>query len=119
MSEELDDLLIEQWDAAKRSKKLFVVYRKLFPHETFVVISESQLDARIRYIESMVVDKRKLIANRKRTRYVAIDIMSVNPVYEWWRNTVFLTRLGSSIFFKFAISYMVSYVETYGRSKKD
>lgn len=119
MSELLDDILIEQWDAAHRSKKLFVIYKKLFPHETFVHVSERQLHARIQYIELMVNDKGKLTHRRKRKRTVAVDVLSANPVYEWWRNYLFLTVLGSRIFFKFALSYFVSYVETYNGSKKD
>lgn len=119
MSDLLDDILIEQWDAAQRSKKLFVIYKKLFPHEAFVHASEQQLTARIQFIEIMIVDKGKLSAKRKRKRTVAVDVLTANPVYEWWRNYLFLTVLGSRIFFKFAVSYFVSFVGTGQNTKKD
>lgn len=110
MSEEIDQILIEQWDAAHRRRKIYERYRKLAPHEHVLLdAAEHALNLYMDYLVSMMINKELTKQKRKRKKLEAVDVLQINPVYEWWRNALFIGIFGSRIFYRSMLQYMAAY----------
>lgn len=104
--DELDEILLEQLHAAKRSKKLVKRIRKLFKNDPAIDKGEVYIDGRIQFFENMIQDKSLLLKKVKKKKTKQSDLLSRNPVYEWYRNTMFITNLGYKMFTDSLSQYM-------------
>lgn len=104
---ELDEILLDQLHGAKRSKKLVKRLRKLYRKpDSYLDKGEVYIDGRIQFFESMIQDKSLLVKKVKKRKVKQSDLLSRNPVYEWYRNAMFVTNFGYKMFTDSVSQYM-------------
>lgn len=104
--DELDHILLDQLHAAKRSKKVVKRAKKLLPTDRLVIVGEILVEKRIQFFESMISDKTLLHKRHKRKKQKDLDILSRNPVYEWYKTVFMATTFGYKMFADSVSSYM-------------
>lgn len=109
MSEELDQLLVLQWQDAIHRRRVLLKYRRLIPHEPFIESSIWSVNRQLDYLESMVSDKTLLIPAKRRKKREVEDVLGASYWSEWYKTTVALTFLGGRIFLKTVLQYLAAY----------
>lgn len=80
--------------------------RKLLKNDPVVDEGESYIDGKIEFFESMISDKSLLHKKHKKKKEKDPDILARNPVYEWYRNALFVTTFGYKMFMDSVSQYM-------------
>lgn len=114
MSEELDDILLEQLHECKRRKKLIKRLRKVMKNEHLLYVGEEMVDKKIQFFEDMIENKSLLSKKPKKRKTTQSDLLARNPVYEWYRNTMFIT----TITYKMLSDYVSSYMSYFKKDKE-
>lgn len=104
--EDLDHILLDQLHAAISSKKVVKRIKKLNPNDPLVSIGEILIDNRIKFFESMISDKTLLCKKHKRKKQKDIDILTRNPVYEWYKTIFMVSTFSYRVFMGSVSSYM-------------
>lgn len=103
---DLDHILLDQYHAAKRSKKVIKRAKKLLPNDPLVEIGEELVEKRIQFYESMIRDKSLLHKRHKRKKSTELDILAKNPVYDWYKTIFMVTTFGYKMFAGSVSQYM-------------
>ena len=103
---ELDEILLDQYHSAKRRKKFYKRMKKLMPTERLLIVGEQMNDGYISFYESMIEDKELLIKKHKKKKQKDSDILARNPVYEWYRQALYITVFSYKTFVDSAVHYM-------------
>ena len=74
--------------------------------EHLLYVGDEMVDKKIQFFEYMINDKTLLSKNPKKKKTVQSDLLARNPVYEWCRNTVFVTTLTYKMLSDYVSSYM-------------
>lgn len=72
------------------------------------------LDKKMQFLESMISDKSLLLKKHKRKKQKDLDILARNPVYEWYRQALYVTVFSYKMF-----SDSVSHYMSYFKKGKD
>lgn len=104
---DLDHILLNQYHAAKRQRKLVDRLMKLMKGDGNVVNVSEALDKRIAFFESMIEDKS--ILTKKVKRLKCIDVLEKNPLLEYYRYGMYVTLFGYQIFWDSMKVYMKQY----------
>jgi hypothetical protein len=103
-TDELDHILVEQLNSTKRQLKVVKRLLRLMPTDPWLNRGITVIDKRIQFFESMIHNK-ELIA-KKRKRKKDPDIMIRNPVYEWYKHTLYFTFFGYKMITDSVVNYM-------------
>lgn len=103
---ELDEILLDQYHAAKRRRKIYKRMRNLMPYENLIHIGEQMTDNNIVFFASMINDKSLLKNNHNKKRQKEKDILLRNPVYEWYKTIIYMSLVGYKTFMGSATQYM-------------
>lgn len=103
---ELDEILLDQWHNAKKNKKMIKRVRKLLKDDPVVDQGEERINGRIQFLESMISDKSLLHKKRKKKKRKELDILAKNPVYEWYRQALYVTVFSYKMFMDSVSQYM-------------
>lgn len=104
--DELDYILLDQLHAAKRSKKVVKRIKQLNPNDPLVSIGETLIDNRIQFFESMISDKTLLQKKHRKKKQKDLDILTRNPVYEWYKTVFMVSTFGYRMFMGSVSTYM-------------
>lgn len=106
MANQIDEILVEQWQSAKHRKKMMQKYKLFFPTEPVLIASLEMVDKQIAYLEMLVSDKKLLVPDkRKKTKNIS-ELLNLNPWTEWARMTVIIYEFGSHMFMRGIRSYL-------------
>lgn len=103
---ELDEILLDQYHTAKRRKKIYKRMKKLMPTERLLIVGNEMNDKYINFFESMISDNQLLINKHKKKKCKDSDILARNPVYEWYRQALYITVFSYKTFVDSAVQYM-------------
>lgn len=103
---ELDLILLEQLQQCKRNKKKLKRIRKLLKNDPAVDKGEEYIDGRIKFFETMIDDKSLLSKKHKKKRNRDPDILARNPMYEAYRQALYVTVFGYKMLSDSVSSYM-------------
>jgi hypothetical protein len=106
MTDELDEILLEQLHSAKRRKKLVKKLKRLMKKEHLLYVCDEMVDKRIAFLESMIHNKSLLLRKPKKRKTKQSDLLSRNPFYEWYRNAIMLTNVTYKMFSNSLSEYM-------------
>ena len=105
--DELDEILLEQLQQARRSKKTIKRVRKLLKNDPVIDKGEEYVDNRIVFLESMIQNKFLLSKKqKKKKRNKDPDILARSPVYEMYRHTLYFTVFSYKMFADSIKNYM-------------
>lgn len=92
MSDELDNILLQQLHVMKKQKKIIKRVRKLYGHDPMLDIGEVNVDNKILFLQSMIQDK-SILKNKKPKidKRPYNDILSRNPIWELYRHTIMIS----------------------------
>jgi hypothetical protein len=91
-TDELDLILLEQLHQARRNKKIIKRVRKLLSNDPAVDKGEEYIDGRIAFFETMIQNKSLLDKKqKKKKRNKDPDILARNPVYDMYRQALYVT----------------------------
>ena len=114
-TDELDLILLEQLQQARRNKKTIKRVRKLLKSDPAIDKGEEYIDGRITFLESMIQDKSLLHKKqKKKKRNRDPDILARNPAYEMYRQVLYVTVFGYKM-----LSDSVSQYMSYFKKGKD
>jgi hypothetical protein len=106
-TDELDLILLEQLQQARRNKKTIKRVRKLLSNDPAIDKGEEYIDGRIAFFETMIQNKSLLDKKqKKKKRNKDPDILARNPVYEMYRNTLYFTVFGYKMLSDSVSGYM-------------
>jgi hypothetical protein len=106
MSDELDEILLEQLHAARRQKKLIKRLKRLLKNEHLLYVGDEMVDKRITFYESMIHNKSLLLRKPKKRKTKQSDLLARNPFYEWCRNVTMVTNITYKMFSDSLSGYM-------------
>lgn len=106
MNDELDLILVEQLQQTRKNKKMIKRVRKLLKNDPAVDKGEEYIDGRIKFFESMICDKSLLYKKHKKKKQKDQDILARNPVYEWYRQALYVTVFSYKMFMDSVSGYM-------------
>ena len=108
-TDELDLILLEQLQQARRNKKTIKRVRKLLSNDPAIDKGEEYIDGRITFLESMIQDKSLLHKKqKKKKRNKDPDILARNPIYEVYRQALYVTVFSYKMFTD-SVSHYMSY----------
>lgn len=112
--EELDEILLEQLNAARRQAKIIKRLKK--------VISDNDLDKvekanhlRQKFFENMISDKSLLVKKKSKKRKKSEDILDRSLSYNIYRNTFMAT----AFMYMYFAGFMKNYWSQYRRKKEE
>ena len=114
MTDELDEILLDQLHNAKRRKKLIKRLKKLFKTEHLLYVGDEMIDRKIQFFEYMIQDKSLLLRKPKKVKIQQSDLLARNPLYEWYRNTLFVTTFS----YKFITDSLSQYMSYFKKDKE-
>ena len=104
---ELDEILLEQLQQARRSKKTIKRVRKLLKNDPAIDKGEEYIDGRIAFFETMIQNKCLLHKKqKKKKRNKDPDILARNPAYEMYRQVLYVTVFGYKMLTDSVSQYM-------------
>ena len=106
MTDELDEILLEQLHAAKRRKKLVKKLKKIMKNEHLLYVCDEMIDKRTVFLESMIHNKSLLLRKPKKHKTKQSDLLARNPFYEWYRNAIMFTNVTYKMFTHSLSEYM-------------
>ena len=105
--DELDLILLEQLQQARRNKKTIKRVRKLLSNDPAIDKGEEYIDGRIAFFETMIQNKSLLDKKqKKKKRNKDPDILARNPVYEMYRQKLYFTVFGYKMLSDSVSGYM-------------
>lgn len=113
---ELDEILLEQLHNCKINKKKLKRIERLTGKDFAIEKGRTYIEGRIKFFESMILDKSLLNKKpkRKRKKTKESDLLARNPVYEWYRNILIVTTLG----YKMLWNYLGQYSSYFRKDKE-
>ena len=109
--DELDLILLDQLQQARRNKKTIKRVRKLLSNDPAIDKGEEYIDGRIAFFETMIQNKSLLDKKqKKKKRNKDPDILARNPVYEMYRQTLYFTVFGYKML-SYSVSGYMSYLK--------
>lgn len=105
MTEDLDEILAEQYHTTKQRLKLVKRLRKVFNYQSDLDLVENQIHLTMQFYESMICDKR-LLKKKIRTKPRTNDILAKNN----FRNVMKSVFTVSTLSYKMMTSYWESYM---------
>jgi|DEB3_MinimDraft_2_1074329.scaffolds.fasta_scaffold31246_2 hypothetical protein len=106
-TDELDLILLEQLQQARRNKKTIKRVRKLLRIDPAIDKGEEYIDGRIAFLETMIQNKSLLHKKqKKKKRNKDPDILARNPVYEMYRQALYATVFGYKMLTDSVSGYM-------------
>ena len=106
-TDELDLILLEQLQQARRNKKTIKRVKKLLKDDPAVDKGEEYIDGRITFLESMIQNKSLLSKKqKKKKRNKDPDILARNPAYEMYRQVLYVTVFGYKMLTDSVSNYM-------------
>ena len=90
-TDELDLILLEQLQQCRKNKKTIKRVRKLLKNDPVVDKGEEYIDNRITFFETMIQDKTLLHKKHKKKKGKDPDILARNPVYDMYRQALYVT----------------------------
>ena len=107
LTDELDLILLEQLHQVRRSKRVVKRVRKLLKNDPAIDKGEEYIDGRIAFFESMIQNKCLLHKKqKKKKRNKDPDILARNPVYEAYRQALYITVFGYKMITDSVSGYM-------------
>lgn len=107
MNEDLDAILAEQYHTTKRSLKTVARLRRVLINEQQLANEvEARIHLRMQFFESMIRDKSLLHKKHKKKKTKQQDLITRNPVFEWYRNVIFVSTFGYKMFMDSFTGYM-------------
>jgi hypothetical protein len=103
---DLDHILLEQLNSAKRSRRQALRIKRIMKNDPELVKLLYNNQKRIQFYETYIEDKTLLDKKVKKTKKNKTDILSRNPVYLWYRNLFFVTNLSYRMFSDSFQSYL-------------
>jgi hypothetical protein len=103
---EMDEILLDQLHSAKSCKKVIKRIKKLAPTDLKIHEVEIANHKRMMFFESMIEDKTLLQKKHKRKKQKDPDILARNPVYEWYRQSLYVTVFSYKMFMDSVSQYM-------------
>ena len=108
--DELDLILLDQLQQARRNKKTIKRVRKLLSNDPAIDKGEEYIDGRIAFFETMIQNKSLLDKKqKKKKRNKDPDILARNPVYEMYRQTLYFTVFGYKMLSDSVSGYMSNF----------
>jgi hypothetical protein len=96
---ELDEILLDQYHAAKRTMRVIKTFKILFPESKEVLQAEEDNKLRQKFFENMIENKSLLNKKiKKKRKQKSQDILDKNPIYYVYRNTI-MAAVFSYMFF--------------------
>lgn len=106
-TDELDLILLEQLQQSRRNKKTLKRVRKLLRIDPAIDKGEEYVDGRIAFFETMIQNKSLLHKKqKKKKRNKDPDILARNPVYEMYRQALYVTVFGYKMLTDSVSGYM-------------
>ena len=109
LTDDLDLILLEQLQQARRNKKTIERVRKLLSNDPAIDKGEEYIDGRIAFFETMIQNKSLLHKKqKKKKRNRDPDILARNPAYEMYRQALYVTVFSYKMFTD-SVSHYMSY----------
>ena len=105
-TDELDLILLEQLQQCRKNKKTIKRVRKLLKNDPVVDKGEEYIDNRITFFETMIQDKTLLHKKHKKKKGKDPDILARNPVYDMYRQALYVTVFSYKMFMDSVSQYM-------------
>ena len=105
-TDELDLILLEQLQRVKKSKKVVKRHRKLLKNDPWLDAGDVMLDKKAEFLESMINDKTLLHKKHKKKKGKDPDILARNPVYDMYRQALYVTVFGYKMLSDSVSNYM-------------
>ena len=106
-TDELDLILLEQLQQARRNKKTIKRVRKLLRIDPAIDKGEEYIDGRIAFLETMIQNKSLIHKKqKKKKRNRDPDILARNPAYEMYRQVLYVTVFGYKMLTDSVSQYM-------------
>lgn len=80
--------------------------KKLMPFEPLLMLGEQMAEGRMQFFETMIQNKELLNKKHKKKKQKDPDILARNPVYEWYRNALYVTVFSYKMFMDSVSGYM-------------
>ena len=103
--DELDGILLEQLQIARKSKKVLNRHKKILGNDPELVKGEYLINKKIEFLESMINDKTLLHKRQRKKKEKDNDILARSIYYEWYRNIFFTTTIG----YRMLMDYMSNF----------
>ena len=78
------------------------------PTEPLLIQGEEMIDKKMQFLESMISDKTLLLKKHRKKKEKDQDILARNPVYEWYRQALYVTVFSYKMFSD-SVSHYMSY----------
>ena len=111
---ELDEILLEQLHSARRRIRLIKRLKKLLKNDRGLLEGEKIVEKKIQFFESMIKDKSLLKRKVKKKKQKDSDLLSRNPVYQWYRNVFMFTTVG----YKIVLDSLTGYMSFFKKDKE-
>ena len=112
---ELDEILHEQLDVARRLAKKMRKARKVMGPDPYLLSCQEANEKKIQFFESMISDKTLLQKKHKRKKKQENpDILARSTSYEWYRNFMLVSNIGYKMMVESFQAYM-----SYFKKEKD
>ena len=111
---ELDEILLDQLHSAQRRQKLIKRLKKILKDGHDLGRVEHQNNLTMHYLKSMIKDKSLLEKKHKKKRKEESDILTKNPVYEWYKYTFLVTKFS----YKMIAESFQEYMSFFSNNKK-
>jgi hypothetical protein len=105
MEEDLDHILLDQYHAALRQRKLIAKLKKLMKNDHQIDMVSVTLEKRIQFYVTMIKDK-TILGKKVKRKKSSEDVLCKNPVFEMYRYGVFVTFFGYQMFWNSMKDYM-------------
>ena len=114
-TDELDLILLEQLQQARKNKKTIKRVRKLLSNDPAIDKGEEYIDGRIAFFETMIQNKSLLHKRqKKKKRSKDPDILARGPMYEMYRHTLYFTVFG----YKMLTDSLTHYMSYFKKGKE-
>lgn len=111
--EDLDHILLEQLQAAKRTEKMIKRLNKLYVNDSRILECLERNLLRQKFFDSMIEDKSIMSKKIKRKR-INNDILAKSPFYETYRYALTFTLIN----YKMMSDFMQGYIDFFRKDKK-
>lgn len=96
--EDLDHILLDQLNSAKRTMKVLKSFKKIFPENKELLKADEANKLRQKFFEDMIENKDLIKKKHKKKKIKSQDILDKNPIYYMYRNTIMAAAFGYMFF---------------------
>ena len=104
--DELDEILVEQLHAARKSLKTVKRHLNLMPNDPWLNSGVPIIEKKIEYLESMIQNKNLIKKRKKKQKECNSDVLTRSMIYTWYRDVFFISTYGYRIFLNSAQNYL-------------